>query len=59
MTKMKPLAALRKFFEDAEPKLEMAELKALSSDERTELGILAAKELGVEVDPPVKKDAKA
>lgn len=47
--KMSNVAAIRKYFEQ-EPngrKVEMSELKALSMEDREELGTLARKELGV------------
>ena len=47
---MSNVAAIRKYFAEGEhgQKVEMAELKALSPDEREELGKLAKIELGVE-----------
>lgn len=44
---MKAIAAVKKFFEGASKPLTLGEFKALSAEERDELGALACKELGV------------
>lgn len=50
--KMSRLKAIRTFFESGENgrKLTMDELKALTPDDKKELGELAAAELGVELE---------
>lgn len=53
---MKAIVAIKRFFE-ADPhgrKVEMAELKELSMEERDELGRLCADALGVEFEPSAK-----
>ncbi|MHC4175916.1 MAG: hypothetical protein ACYSWU_00305 [Planctomycetota bacterium] len=48
---LSPLAALKKYMEaDGGRKVSLAELKKLSSEERRELGLLAAEELGVKIE---------
>ena len=48
METMSPLKAIRTFFEaDGARKLSLDELKALTSEDRAELGKLAAEKLGV------------
>ena len=49
--KMNPVKAIKTYMEqDGGPKVSMDEFKALSSDERRELGQLCADALGVELD---------
>ena len=47
METMSPLKAIRTFFEADGRKLTLDELKALTSEDRAELGRLAAEKLGV------------
>lgn len=50
---MTTIAAIKAFFEaDGGRKISMDEMRALTSDERAELGQLCAKALGVELDSP-------
>lgn len=51
MEKMQRFAAIKKYFGDVRP-VETKELKDLTPDDRTELAIGAAKELGVELESP-------
>ena len=52
---MKTIEAIKVFFEKGNGrKVTMEELKALSAAERAELAQLAAKELGVELEPSTK-----
>lgn len=50
MIKLPNLVAIKRYFEqDGGHKFNMAELKALSKEEKEELGALCAIELGVEI----------
>lgn len=59
MEKMKPIAAIKKYFEQADKitpeggrKFQgVAEFKGLTQEDKTELGMLACKELGCEFEP--------
>jgi hypothetical protein len=48
--KMSPVKAIRTFFADSERPVDLKELQGLGKEEREELGRLAAKELGVEIE---------
>lgn len=53
MDKMSPAKAIKVFFEaDGGRKLGFDEMKALTGEERRELALLCAKELGVEIEIP-------
>lgn len=51
--KLTSVKAIKEFF--GEPKVTTSELSELSSQEREELGKLAAAELGAEWEPPKQK----
>jgi hypothetical protein len=53
MAQLTTLGALKRFFADDPRPLTVQELKALSADERTDLGTRAAHEMGMEIGQEV------
>lgn len=51
---MKSIVAIKRFFEQDGEKIDLTELKALSIEDREELGRLACVELGEEWEPAAK-----
>ena len=59
MEQMTSVRAIRAFFEkDGGRRMALAELQALTLEERQELAALCAKELGVEIATPSAKEEK-
>ena len=54
---MKAIVAIKKYFEQDGSKVELAEIRALSLEERDELGRLACIELCTEYEPTIPKAA--
>jgi hypothetical protein len=57
--KLTRMAAIRKYFGEGSHPVTLPELKALTAEERQELAIGAAKELGVELEEPAAAPAVA